>query len=110
MSHYSSKTAIQKVISNEGNKSALKVLEPIWGKLRKETRKGMDKGRLQIAERKGKGERVAANFGTDVDWGKGTRGVDVHMVVYGQAEWSDKESRVFIEVLGTGNKAKEVGA
>ena len=85
-------------------------MKPVQRELRKQARNGMDKRRLQIAKGERKGRRVAANLGTDMDWGKGTRGVDVHMVVHRRTEWGGKEGRVVVKVLGTRNDPKEVSA
>ena len=43
----------------------------------------MNKRGLQIAKRDGERWRVAADLGTDMNQGKSTRGVDVHVVVHG---------------------------
>jgi len=52
---------------------------------------------------------VLAYFGTDVDRGEGTVGVDVDGVVGVGAEGSDKVGRcVGVEVLGPGNVVEEL--
>ena len=68
----------------------------------------MNKRGLQIAERKGERWRVTADLGTDVDRGKSTRGVDMHVVVHRRAERGDKKGRVVVKVLELRDETKKV--
>jgi len=79
----------------------------------RETRKNklnrVQKGGLDIAERKLGGPRVLAYFGTDVDQGESAVGMDVDGVVGVGAEGSDKVGGcVGVKVLGPGDMIKEL--
>ena len=47
-------------------------------------------------------------MGTDVNQGKSTRGVDVHVVVHGRAEWGGEKGWVVVKVLEPRDETKEV--
>jgi len=69
----------------------------------------VQKGGLDIAERKLGGPRVLAYFGTDVDRGEGAVRVDVDGVMGVGAEGSDEVGGcVSIKVLGPGDVVEEL--
>ena len=51
---------------------------------------------------------MAADLGTDVSGGKGTRGMDMHVMVYRQVKRSDKKGWVVVEVLEPRDETKEI--
>ena len=51
---------------------------------------------------------MVADLGTDMNRGKSTRGVDMHVVVHGRAEWGDKKGRMVVKVLEPRDETKKV--
>ena len=51
---------------------------------------------------------MATDLGANGDQGKSTRGVDVYMVVHGQAEGSNEKGQVVVKVLEPRDETKEV--
>jgi len=69
----------------------------------------VQKGGLDVTEGEVGGPQVLAYFGTDVDWGKGTIGMDVDGVVGIGTEGSDEvQGCGGVKVLGLGNVVKEL--
>ena len=106
--YYSSKVAVQKIVSNEGNKGALKILEPSWRKLRKKAGNRSDKRGLQISKGERKRRRMVTDLGTDVNRRKGTGGGNRHMMVYRRVEGGDKKGWMVVKVLEPGDVTEEV--
>ena len=80
--------------------------EPKGRKARKDKLNQVQKGGLNVSEWEVDGPQVLAYFGTDVDQGKGTVGVDVDRVMGISAEGGDKEWGCGgVKVLGPGVKA-----
>jgi len=84
------------------------VSKPKGRETRKDKLNQVQKGGLNIAKGEVGGPWVLAYFGTDVDWGKGTVGVDVDGVVGVGVEGGDKVWGCGgVEVLGLGDVVKE---
>ena len=101
--------SVQKIVSNKGNESSLKITKPSSWALRKKEAEGINKGRLDIT--KGKMERVGMT--TDLsanedqwEWGIS---VDMDLVVNVGLERSDEESGVIVKLIESGNEMEEVG-
>jgi len=85
------------------------VSEPKRREARENKLDRVQKGGLDISKREFGGPRVLAYFGTDVDRGKGTVGVDVDGVMGVGAEGGDEVGGcVGVEVLGPGDVVEEL--
>jgi len=85
------------------------VSEPKGREAREDKLNQVQKSGLDIAERELWGPQVLAYFGTDVDRGESTIGVDVDGVMGVGVEGSDKVwGCVGIEVLGPGDVVEEL--
>jgi len=85
------------------------VSEPKGREARKDKLNRVQKGGLDITERKIGGPQVLAYFGTDVDRGKGAVGVDVDGVMGVSAEGGDEVRGCGgVKVLGPGDVIEEL--
>jgi len=85
------------------------VSKPKGRETRKDKLNRVQEGGLDVTEGELGGPWVLAYFGTDVDRGEGTVGVDVDGVVGVGAEGSDKVGGcVGVEVLGPGDVIEEL--
>jgi len=85
------------------------VREPKGRKARKDKLNQVQKGGLNVSEWEVDGPQVLAYFGTDVDQGKGTVGVDVDRVMGISTEGGDKEWGCGgVKVLGPGDVVEEL--
>ena len=83
--------------------------EPKGRDTRKDKLNRVQEGGLDVTEREVGGPQVLAYFGTDVDRGKSTVGVDVNGVVGIGAEGGDEIWGCGgVEVLGPGDVVKEL--
>jgi len=85
------------------------VSEPKGREARENKLNRVQKGGLDVTKGELGGPQVLAYFGTDVDWGKGTVGVDVDGVVGVGAEGSDEVwGCIGVKVLGPGDVVEEL--
>ena len=90
---------IKKVVGDEGNKGAFKIFKPSWGKLSKKKFNQVYKRRLNVTERESGRVGVQAEFGTQVDVGKGSIGGNLDGMITQCPEQRGKVQVIGFEVV-----------
>ena len=107
-SYHCCNASVEEIVGGERNENSLEVSDPMTGELRKEEFDRVNERRLYVSEWEVEGMGVTTDFGAEVDVGERAVGSDLDGVEYVQAEGSDPEIRVVLEVIVAGDVVEEV--